>query len=570
MKTKIEKIECPNCHSNSVEVDYDNYTARCPHCDTIFTLSIKNGERILLEREERKTMESENNEFRKNVAFLNDEERISSEFERTKGYRDASDKLKWAKRGALIGLAIGAIAFILGRNIIIPLAIIVASTLLFIPQLIKENTSLNIGIKIISALVVIGLVLYSGMAHNVRVEKHNEEVRTLANEEAAAKIPLGVSSQQTLGINYHEAIRLFQENGFINVKSEAVDDLTIETVGDQDKVIAVSIKGTTAFTETDVFPENVLINVIYHNLGDKAARIEVGTSSEDMIGQQYTVVQGILKDAGFVNIELEPIYDLTLGLITKEGTVDAVSIGGNSTFYGSSAFRYDETVRIAYHAKKSEEKNNHEGEIKVPSSAKKYVGRNYEDVEKELTNAGFVNIETVRKYDRQKKEKDGDITLISINGQTDFEKGTWFVAESNVIITYYGPKTAEEIAAEHPEEVEIIDSAKKLKGTNYEEVVSALSTAGFTNITAEPVYDLKTGVLSKEGEIKTIEVDGKDDFEKGEWFSPDVEIKITYHAFKEKTEAEETEKESENSENKSDEDNDGIIDRVRNWLPFGK
>ena len=543
MNLKIEKLECPNCHAKTVEVNYDDYTARCPHCDSTFFLWLEGGEKILIEREERKTMESENNEFRKNVSFLNEEDRVSSEFERTEKYRDASDKLKWAVRGAGIGAVIGVIAFILGRNIIIPLAVILASTLLFTPQLFNGKTALNIGIKIISALAVIGLVLYAGLAHNTRVEKQKEETQILANEKAAAKIPLGVSSQQVLGINYHEAIRLFQENGFINVQSEAVDDLTIETVGDQDTVIAVSIKGTTAFDEKDIYPENVLINVIYHNLGEKAARIEVGTSSEDMKDQQYTVVQGIMKDAGFINVELEPIYDLTLGILTKEGAVETVSIGGNSEFYASSEFRYDETVRIAYHAKKSDEKNDHTGEVKVPSSAKKYVGRNYEDVEKELKSAGFVNIETVRKYDRQKKEKDGDIVLISINGKTDFDKDTWFVAESNVIITYYGPKTAEEKAAEHPDEVEMIDSAKKLKGTDYEETVAALSAAGFTNITAEPVYDLKTGIINKEGEIKTITAGGKDNFAKGDWFSPDVEIKITYHAFKEKTESKTTDKE---------------------------
>ena len=547
MQVKVEKLNCPNCNSTQMEIDYDNYVARCPHCDATYPIEIENGEAIFLARELRKTMESEYEEqrkkteaeyeeTRKTVEFLDEEERKRSEFNRTKGFRNASDKLKWAKRGTVVGLVVAIALFILSRNVVISILSLAAVIIVFIPKIFDENKTLNTWTKIISIIALIGLGAYSGYINNARNAAHMQEQQTLANEAAAAKIPLGVSSKEVIGIDYHEAVRLFESNGFIEVKSEAVDDLDIQSAGSQDTVISVTIKGNTAFDKTDIYPENVKITVAYHNLGDEEAKIQVGTGSEDMVDRQCDEVEGWIKDAGFINIERKPIYDLTIGLLTKEGAVESVSIAGNTQFYSSEKFRYDSPVQITYHLKKSEEKNNHEGELQIPSSSKKYKGRNYEDVEKELRNAGFENIEISRKEAQTKKEKSGEIVLISVNGKTDFDEDDWFVKESNIIITYYGPKTEEELKAEHPDRVKVPDSAKNLKKKNYEDVVSLLTAEGFINISAEPLYDLKKGIIKKEGSIESLSIDGNADFGNDAWFAADVEVKITYHAFKEKEE----------------------------------
>lgn len=564
MKIKVEKMNCPNCNSTTMEIDYDNYLAHCPNCDANYPIQIEDGKAIFLAREQRQTIKAEYEEQRKSAAaeyeeqrktveFLNEEERKTDEFNRTKGFRNASDKLKWAKRGIVFGLIIGIILFLLSKNIIVSILSLAATILLFIPRIFDDKKNMNVWTKVLCSVVLIALGAYSGYANNARKAAAIQEQNIAAAEAVAQKIPLGVSSQQVNGINYNEAARLFKENGFTNVVTEAVDDLELNSREPQDTVISVTIKGNTAFSETDIYPENVLITIAYHNLSDEAAKINVGTSSEDMVEKHYGSIQDDLKGAGFENIELEPIYDLTIGLLTKNGSVDHVSIAGKTTFSSSDRFRYDDLVVISYHAKKSDEKNNHDGEIQIPSSSKKYIGRNFEDVEKELKNAGFENIEIVRKNAQTKKEKNGEIVIISVNGRTDFDKNEWFIKESNIVITYYGPKTQEELQAEHPNQVNVPSSAKELKKKNYEEATALLTSAGFTTITAEPIYDLKTGIVNKDGSIESISIGGKSDFNADDWFDPGVEIKIMYHTFEETEESTTSEADKE----------EGIVDKIK-------
>lgn len=67
-----------------------------------------------------------------------------------------------------------------------------------------------------------------------------------------------------------------------------------------------------------------------------------------------------------------------------------------------------------------------------------------------------------------------------------------------------------------------------------DELVSTLEEAGFVNITTEADRDLITGWITKEGSVEEISIGGDTKFSQNASFRPDVEIVITYHAFKEK------------------------------------
>lgn len=59
------------------------------------------------------------------------------------------------------------------------------------------------------------------------------------------------------------------------------------------------------------------------------------------------------EDAGFTNIKMYPIKDVTLlGLVIREGMVDSVTIDGKKSFKKSSSFNSDAEVVIKYHARK--------------------------------------------------------------------------------------------------------------------------------------------------------------------------------------------------------------------------
>ena len=80
----------------------------------------------------------------------------------------------------------------------------------------------------------------------------------------------------------------------------------------------------------------------------------------------------------------------------------------------------------------------HPGQRRTPDSSKRYMNRPYTEVVAELEGAGFAIIvtESLRKAKKGLFSKEGSIAKISINGQTQFEKGEWFAEESVIRITY--------------------------------------------------------------------------------------------------------------------------------------
>ena len=77
-------------------------------------------------------------------------------------------------------------------------------------------------------------------------------------------------------------------------------------------------------------------------------------------------------------------------------------------------------------------------------------------------------------------------------------------------------------------EVAIPVSASDYKYDNYQAVQNDLEDAGFTNIVTEILYDIVLG-WTEEGEVESVSIDGRTDYEKGEVFNRDVPIVITYH-----------------------------------------
>lgn len=93
--------------------------------------------------------------------------------------------------------------------------------------------------------------------------------------------------------------------------------------------------------------------------------------------------------------------------------------------------------------------------------------------------------------------------------------------------------------------------ANDYDGVNYQEIVSQLEEAGFTNVREEPLGDLVTGWLNDEGEVDEVSVDGDTVFSTDSKYLPDVEIVVSYHTFPGE---EEPSTEDENSNLESNED----------------
>ena len=63
----------------------------------------------------------------------------------------------------------------------------------------------------------------------------------------------------------------------------------------------------------------------------------------------YLELEKLFREAGFEYITLQTQEDLITGWITKDGSVESVSINGETSFSDSASFRVDAEIIITYH-----------------------------------------------------------------------------------------------------------------------------------------------------------------------------------------------------------------------------
>lgn len=80
--------------------------------------------------------------------------------------------------------------------------------------------------------------------------------------------------------------------------------------------------------------------------------IQVDFSPNDFKGKNYEEVLATLQGKGFKNVNAENLKDILIGLFSKEGTVDSISINGDSNFKPGSWINENAEIVIKYHGKK--------------------------------------------------------------------------------------------------------------------------------------------------------------------------------------------------------------------------
>ena len=73
---------------------------------------------------------------------------------------------------------------------------------------------------------------------------------------------------------------------------------------------------------------------------------------------------------------------------------------------------------------------------------------------------------------------------------------------------------------------------KEAKGANYQDVMEKFEEAGFENITLEVEYDIITGWITDDGEVKSVTVNDDGKFASGKEYRADAEVVITYHTYR--------------------------------------
>ena len=66
----------------------------------------------------------------------------------------------------------------------------------------------------------------------------------------------------------------------------------------------------------------------------------------------YNDLKTKFEEAGFTNVKLYPVADLSIGFFVKEGAVESVTMDGKSSFKKSNIFNSNSEIVIKYHTKK--------------------------------------------------------------------------------------------------------------------------------------------------------------------------------------------------------------------------
>ena len=98
----------------------------------------------------------------------------------------------------------------------------------------------------------------------------------------------------------------------------------------------------------------ILLGINYMEEQDKVGKIEVPSSAYEYSKVNYMVAATEFNELGFTNIQLTPLNDLNSTLIdkllSKDGKIDRISIGGDTEFSEGAYFNPDDLVVITYHS----------------------------------------------------------------------------------------------------------------------------------------------------------------------------------------------------------------------------
>lgn len=159
----------------------------------------------------------------------------------------------------------------------------------------------------------------------------------------------------------------------------------------------------------------------------------------------------------------------------------------------------------------------------VGSASSALIGKEYEAVIAILEDAGFTNISTneIADLPLNKISEENMVASIKIGLFEEFSADSKIPSNFPVVVTYH---TLEKYT--------LPLSSKDAKGANYQDVMKSFIDAGFENITLEVEYDIITGWLTDDGEVKSVTVNGDNKFSAGNEYRADAEVIITYHTYR--------------------------------------
>lgn len=252
----------------------------------------------------------------------------------------------------------------------------------------------------------------------------------------------------------------------------------------------------------------------------------------ECLEQDYTTIQAAFYAAGFTNIEAEKVEDLQAADVDKVNTIDAISVDGKTDFTKEQVFQSDDEVHIRYHGYAKCNVKIHVDFVPNLIFSKYDVNLLLNGIEEGTLTHG-------EDQDFELSIDPGEYTLTFESAESSSVKGeVTLTVDCDVEASYKIACSSDKVSVETlyvdrltelaDGEVKLDVAASEYKHKNYEDVAAALKTLGFTNIKYEVLYDIVLG-WTDDGEVESVSIADKTDFNRGDVFPADAEIVITYH-----------------------------------------
>lgn len=273
--------------------------------------------------------------------------------------------------------------------------------------------------------------------------------------------------------------------------------------------------------------------------------------AEECVGADFDSVRDEFSSAGFTSIKVEKIEDLKSTEADKLNTIESISVGGAADFSKGQEFDKVDEVIIRYHGYAKCTVTIHVDFIPNLMFSKYDVNLLLDGIEKGTLPHG-------EDKDFEFTIEPGEYTLTFESDESSSVKGeTSLTVDCDMDVSYKISCSSDKISIETlyvdrlaelaDGEVKLDVPASEYKFKNYTEVEKALKSLGFTNIKHNVLYDIVLG-WTDEGEVDSVSIAGNTDFKRGDVFTSDSEVIITYHMKEEDDPNKPTEPASESTE----------------------
>lgn len=161
--------------------------------------------------------------------------------------------------------------------------------------------------------------------------------------------------------------------------------------------------------------------------------------------------------------------------------------------------------------------------IPMGHSSEFLEGLKYTEAVQRLKESGFSKVHTKEISDLtiSRDDEENLVTEVKLMFGDSFDEDTKYPSNLWITVVYH---TVELYAPPL--------TSKEAKGMNYLDVIDEFENAGFVNITTVVEYDIVTGWLTDDGEVKSVTINGEKKFDSYDEYRLDAEVVVTYHTLK--------------------------------------